>query len=304
MKLRKLGIAASIAAVVSFPATAFASGGNPTLYSSLPPSVGANLLPSEGVEAYSFSELGNQITLTRSAKIASVTIGMQSWGCGKSGTWGGDNCVTTPGTKFTEPITLNIYNAPASDPQTAADTPGNGLPGSRILSITKTFSIPYRPSANNAKCQGTSPYFGAGAFYDAALGQCFPGLATNVTFNLASLHVTLPKNIVFGIAYDTSDYGYAPYGDANMCNMSTTGCPYDALNIALSNDPTNLNVGSDPYTGGMYQNALAGDYCDHGAAGSGTFRFDSPSTPSCWGIANPYGGTQGYYIPAIQFDTT
>ena len=303
MRFRIFAIAASIAAVGAFPATAFASS-NPTLYSSLPPAVGANLLPSEGVEAYSFNELGNQITLTRSALLASVTITMSSWGCGQSGTWNADNCVTTPGSKFTEPITLNIYKAPGDDPQTQADTPGNGLPGAKILSVTRTFAIPYRPSANNAKCRGTSQYFGAGAFYDAALGQCFPGLATNITFSLTSLHVTLPKNIVFGIAYNTSDYGYAPYGTTTTCYTSTTGCPYNSLNIALSNDPTNLNVGSDPYTGGMYQNALAADYCDGGAAGSGTFRFDSPSTPSCWDEPNPYGGTQGYYIPAIQFKTT
>ena len=304
MKLRKLAIlAASIAAVGAFPATAFAAS-SPVLYNSLPPAVGANLLPSYGAEAYSFNELGNQITLARSAQIASVTIGMQSWGCGQSGSWNDDNCVTKPGSKFTEPITLNVYNAPSSDPQTQTDAPGNGLPGSRILSVTKTFSIPYRPSANNAKCRGTSPYFGAGAFYDAALGQCFPGLATNITFNLSSLHITLPKNIVFGISYNTSDYGYSPYGTGTTCYSSTTGCPYDSPNIALSNDPTNLSVGSDPYAGGMYQNALASDYCDTGAAGNGTFRFDSPSTTSCWEITNPYGGTQGYYIPATQFKTT
>ena len=292
---------AAVAAVGAFPATVFASG-SAILYSSLTPTVGSNLLPSEGPEAYSFNELGNQITLTRSAQIASVVITLSSWGCGQSGGWSTDNCVTTPGTKFTEPITLNIYNAPATDPQTQADTPGNGLPGSKILSVTKTFSIPYRPSANNAKCRGTSPYFGAGAFYDSALGQCFPGLATNITFNLASLHITLPQNIVFGIAYNTTHYGYSPYGEGKVCYTTSQGCPYDSLNIALSNDPTNLNEGSDPYTGGMYQNALASDYCDHGNAGSGTFRFDSPSTPSCW-VETNYG-TTGYYIPAIQFKTT
>jgi hypothetical protein len=130
-------------------------------------------------------------------------------------------------------------------------------------------------------------------------------LATNITFSLTSLHVTLPKNIVFGIAYNTSDYGYSPYGTSTVCYTSTTGCPYDALNIALSDDPTNLNVGSDPYAGGMYQNSVtASEYCDDGAAGTGTFRFDSPDTTSCWDEPNPYGGTQGYYIPAIQFKTT
>ena len=48
----------------------------------------------------------------------------------------------------------------------------------------------------------------------------------------------------------------------------------NSLNIGLSDDPTNLNTGSDPYPGGIYQNAAYGsDYCDLGNAGTGTFRF-------------------------------
>jgi hypothetical protein len=303
MKLRKLAIGASIAVIGAFPVTAFASGGNPVLYNSLPSAVAANLLPSYGGEAYAFSELGNQITLTRAGELASVTITMSSWGCGQSGNWDSDNSVTTPGTTFTEPITLNIYHAPGDDPQTQPDTEGSGLPGSKILSVTKTFTIPYRPSANNAKCVGSSPYAGAGAFFDATLGECFAGLANNITFNLASLHVSVPQNIVYGIAYNTSDYGYAPYGDSTVCYTSATGCPYDALNIALSNDPNNLSRGSDPYVGGMWQNSpISSEYCDDGMAGVGTFRFDSPSTTSCWD--EMFYGTDGYYIPAIEFKTT
>jgi hypothetical protein len=303
MKLRRLATAAAgLAAIGVFPATAFAHA-PALLYSSLTPTVDANYLPSEGPEAYSFDELGNQITLSSSSQVAHVIVQMSSWGCGVSGAWNTDNCVTNPGTKFTEPITLTIYNAPASDPQTQADTVGSGLPGAQILSITKTFSIPYRPSANNTRCQGSSPYAGAGAFYDSKLGACFAGLATSINFNLTTLHETLPQNIVFGISYNTSDYGYAPYGDGTGCYTSSTGCPYDALNIGLSDDPTNLNAGSDPYAGGMYQDGIyGGDYCDGGAAGTGTFRFDSPSTPSCW--AEQFYGTDGYYVPAIEFTTT
>jgi hypothetical protein len=290
-------------AIGAFPATAFASAGTTTVYNSVPPKLGANLLASEGPEAYGFDEFGNGVTLTSGGQLASVTITLSSWGCGTSGTWNNDNCVTSPGSKFTEPITLNVYDAPATDPASQPDTVGSGLPGARILSVTKTFSIPYRPSANDNKCQGTSPYAGAGAWYDSKLGQCFAGLATNVTFNLKPLHDVVPANIVFGIAYNTTDYGYSPYGQSAACYTSSTGCPYDALNIALADDPTNLSVGSDPDPGGIYQNAVIGSqYCDGGAAGTGTFRFDSPSTASCW--AEPFYGTAGYYIPAITFKIT
>jgi len=291
------GLAAAIlpaSAVFAAPAAT-----SSVLYSSLAPALQGNI-PSVGAEAYSFKEFGNQVTLTRSGQIGSVVVTMSSWGCGQSGGWNTDNCVTVPGTKFTEPITLNIYRAPATDPATQPDTVGSGLPGASILSVTKTFSIPYRPSANHAKCVGTSPYSGSGAWFDSQLGECFAGMMTNITFSLSSLHVTLPQNIVFGIAYNTSDDGYAPYGDSTTCHGTSQGCGYDSLNIGLSQDPTNLNQGSDPYPGGIYQNATAGEYCDSGNAGSGTFRFDSPSTTSCW-VENDGYGTTGYYIPAVEF---
>lgn len=304
MKRRKLVSGfVGVLAIGAFPAAAFASGGPVTVYNSLPPTLGANFLSSEGPEAYSFNEFGNGVTLTSGGQLASVTIMLSSWGCGTSGAWYSDNCVTAPGAKFTEPITLNIYDAPATDPAGQADTVGSGLPGAKILSVTKTFSIPYRPSANHAKCQGTSPYAGAGAWYDSQLGQCFAGLATTITFNVKSLHAVVPANIVYGIAYNTTHYGYSPYGESTACYTSSTGCPYDALNIALADDPTNLSVGSDPDPGGIYQNAVAGSqYCDGGAAGTGTFRFDSPSTPTCW--AEFFYGTAGYYIPAVAFKIT
>ena len=298
--LRAGVLIAAIAAIM--PATLVFAAPTATskiLYNSLAPALQGNI-PSEGPEAYSFNELGNQVTLTHSGQIGSVVVTMSSWGCGQSGGWNADNCVTVPGTKFTEPITLNIYQAPATDPATQPDTSGSGLPGARILSVTKTFSIPYRPSANHTKCVGTSPYSGSGAWFDSQLGECFAGMMTNITFSLSSLHVTLPQNIVFGISYNTSHYGYAPYGTGTTCYTASNGCPYDSLNIGLSNDPTNLNQGTDPYPGGMYQNAVYGsDYCDNGSAGTGTFRFDSPSTPSCW--VEQYYGTTGYYIPAVEF---
>jgi hypothetical protein len=58
--------------------------------------------------------------------------------------------------------------------------------------------------------------------------------------------VTLPKTFVFGIAYNTSDYGSVPYGDATACHSSTEGCGYDSLNVGLSYDPDNLNARIEP----------------------------------------------------------
>src|SRR5579862_2703960 len=277
-------VAAILPATSVFAATTTSSN---VLYNSLVPSPGN--LPSVGFEATQAAQFGNEITLTRSAKAATVVVTMDSWGC-QSGSWTDDTCSTTPGSKFNEPITLNIFHAPATDPTMQADTPGNGVPGALIASVTKTFAIPYRPSANNTKCIGDE----LGNWFDAKRGECFPGLATNITFNLSSLNVTLPKTFVFGIAYNTSDYGANPYGDNTACHSTSEGCGYDSLNVGLSQDPDNLNKGSNPYPGYVWWNTLtAANYCDSGAAGTGSFRIDSPSTPACWGVY--HAGTAPWY---------
>ncbi len=289
-----IGLAAAIIPATSvFAAPAATSN---VLYNSLVPSPGN--LPSIGFEATQAAQFGNEITLTRSAKVATVVVTMDSWGC-QSGSWTDDTCSTTPGSKFNEPVTLNIFRTPATSPTTQADTPGNGVPGSVLLSVTKTFAIPYRPSANNTKCIGDE----SGSWFDTKNGECFPGLATNITFSLSSLHVTLPKTFVFGIAYNTSDYGAAPYGDATSCHSTTEGCGYDSLNVGLSYDPDNLNVGSNPYPGYVWWNTgTAANYCDSGAAGTSTFRIDSPSTAACWGVYNEPDAP--WYMPAVEFTTS
>ena len=238
-------LAAIIPATSVFAATAAPSK---VLYNSLVPAPGN--LPSIGFEATQAAQFGNEITLTRSAKVATVVVTMDSWGC-QTRTGTANTCVTSPGSTFSEPITLNIFQAPASNPTTQADSVGNGLPGPTIVSVTKTFAIPYRPSANNTKCIGDE----AGNWFDPKNGECFPGLATNITFNLSSLKVTLPKTFVFGIAYNTSDYGAAPYGDNTACYATTEGCGYYFLNVGLSSDPDNLNVGSNPYPGYVWWNS-------------------------------------------------
>ena len=165
--VRPAAVLASVAAAVIPGTSAFAAttATSPVLYSSLIPSPG-NVI-SVGFEADQASQFGNEITLTRSAKANTVVVTLSSWAC-QSGTWNGGDCQSSAGAKFTEPITLNIYHAP-SDPNAGGDNPGSGLPGSLILSVTKTFSIPYRPSANTTRCIGDE----AGDWFDAKNGECF-----------------------------------------------------------------------------------------------------------------------------------
>jgi hypothetical protein len=275
------------------------SNHDPTIYDAIVnPSVGN--LPSLAFQAHQESEIGNQITFAGTARVLdNVVVQMSSWVCGNL--LGGTSCATTPGATFNEPITLNIYKAPTlgnSAPEGTLITPG-----ALIATETKTFAIPYRPSADNVNCTGAS----AGAWYDSDIDQgtglpigCLNGLLNNITFNFG--HVTLPNNIVYGIALNTTTWGYHPYGNANPCD-ATTSCGYDGLNVALTT-ASGPSVGSDPNPGTIYQNsATLGNYCDSAGptAGAGTFRLDSPGPVlQCWEPGA--NDTPPYYIPSVQFN--
>ena len=232
-------------------------------------------MPSEGAEAYAFNQFGDGITFAGTSRnLATVTVTLSSWGC-QSGNWHSGNCVSSSGATFSIPITFNIYNA------------GSPASGSLIATRTQTFSVPYRPSADNTNCTGPN----AGKWYQAATATCFNGLANNITFDFSSLNVSLPNSVVYGIVYNTTSYGPSPIGTSAACFPTSAGCPYDSLNIALA--PV-VTVGTKPYFNTVYQNSpIAGEYCDNGLAGTGTFRLDSP-TSACW----------AGYIPAAQFFAT
>jgi hypothetical protein len=272
-----LVVAAALALAIVAPA-AFADGGGgggggggKVIYDSTVSPFPGNL-PSVGAEAYAFSEFGDQVTFAGTArKLREVTVQLSSWGC-QAGHWYSGDCVTAPGATFTVPITFTVYN------------PGpGGTAGAPIVTRTQTFTVPYRPSADPVNCTG-------GRWFHPTLG-CFNGLLASITFDFKSLNVTLPGSVVYGISYNTSHYGPAPIGESPPCYTSSSGCPYDSLNIALA--PT-VVVGSKPSPDTVFQNtSYASNYCDGGAAGVGTFRLDSP-TSACW----------AGYVPAVQFTAT
>jgi hypothetical protein len=206
-------------------------------------------------------------------KLKSVTVTLSSWGC-EQGAWYTNDCVTTPGDTFAQQITLNLYRATTSPPGQPV------LAGSLIATVTQTFNVPYRPSAN-ALCTGVD----AGKWFKNGQG-CFNGIAHNITFKFP-FRAILPDTIVYGLAYNTTHYGYSPIGESATCYTSSGGCPYDSLNIALA--PT-VTIGSKPYADTVFQNAAyAADYCDATPL-VGTFNLDSP-TSGCW----------TGYIPAAKF---
>lgn len=226
-------------------------------------------LPSVGAEAYAFKEIGDNVTFAGTyRRLYQVTVTLSSWGC-EDGAWNTSDCVTTPGATFNIPITLKIYNA------------GDPTPGSQIATVTETFTVPYRPSADLANCTG-------GRWYQASTGTCFNGLAHDITFNLYTSNITVPNSVVYGVEYNTTSYGPNPIGTGAPCFSTNEGCFYDSLNVALA--PV-VTVGTKMFPDTLYWNNLyASNYCDNGLAGTGTFRLDSP-TVACW-----VG-----YVPAAQF---
>ncbi len=243
-----------------FPAVAGAS--SPSLvYDNIPSPVPGNI-PSVGYEATSTSEFGGQIQLAGTARTnPTVKVLMSSWAC-KSGTWNAGNCITNPGSTFTHPVTLNVYEV----------SPDNS-PGALITSETKTFTMPYRPTADDGTNCNTA-HSTAGEWWDGH--SCYNGKAFDISFDLDS-DITLPNNVILGVAYNTSDYGQSKLGDATACHATPQGCPYDSLNVGTSPTPT---VGSaKPTVNDAYQNSSwTGAYCDSGASGINTFRLDT----GCW----------------------
>jgi hypothetical protein len=118
-----------------------------------------------------------------------------------------------------------------------------------------------------------------GKWYSPGTKTCFNGLADNVTFTSFTGNLTLPDSVVYGIVYNTRDYGPNPTAVAG---------PADSLNIALSTD-ADVSAGSS-VSGIVWQNSPYGSqYCDGGADGVGTFRADTDTLP-CWVP----------YVPAVQ----
>ena len=246
-------------------ASASAAVAKPIVFNSIPKNLPGNV-PSQPFQAQQTSEFGDAVTLASGPtdKLKQVTIVMSSWAC-QSGTWFDGNCLTTPGAKFTVPITLKVYQFVPGSPPT---------PGTVIASSTKNFKIPYRPSADPTNCSATPEK------YQATDGQCYNGKASRISFAFGGQ--TLPSQVIWGITYNTSGYGYAPLGYNNPCNSTVQGCPYDSLNVGAA--ATSPSVGTDQYLSGVFLNSSTpGVYCDGGSGGTNTFRLDD----GCWAGFNP-----------------
>ncbi len=235
-----------------------------------PPQIAYNSVPHQlhgisslGFECCQVNEFGDGVNLAQTGTLSTVSVVMDSWGC-QSGHWNTDDCSTTPGSTFSEPITLNVYNVTATGSRV----------GTQLTTLTQTFNIPYRPSADAKRCTGSN----AGEFFSDPDHACINGLANLITFNVPP-GTTLPAQAIFTVAYNTSTSGYNPIGTSAPCYTGPGGCGYDSLNVGA--DGNGGPVGSPVDPNGTFVNyTLAGNYCDGGAGGSGFLRIDTGT--NCW----------------------
>ena len=139
---------------------------------------------------------------------------------------------------YTHDLTLNIYDA------------GSGnTPGALLATKTSNFNILYRPT-----------------------GYTNSGIAFNVVFDMSSLNVTLPNSVVYGLAFNTANYGANPLGGSG---------PYNSLNFGLNGAVGGgITAGSNNDLDDAFWNTShAPFYTDGGVGGVGIFRRDTAWTP-------------------------
>jgi hypothetical protein len=215
-----------------------ASASAETVYSNVPGTLEGNYA-SVGAEAYGYGEFGTQVELAGAARNGpQIEVVMSAWAC-QFGAWFAGTCETPSKKKFKWPMTVKLYEVGEKNQV-----------GEKLGEATKTFSMPYRPSEDHVHCE-------SGRWYDATTATCFHGLAFKVKFPRVKVK-RLPKRVVVGISYNTSDFGPTPVGKT-ACNEKSGGCYYDSLNVGLAEPAENLlTAGANP--AGPYINVLNAGY--------------------------------------------
>ena len=223
------------------------------VYDSIPSPTPPNV-PSQGFQCCATAEIGDEVKLEVDTprRTGYTTVLMSSWSLHS-------NYLTMPTAGYSHPITLNIYlDAASAREHTPAQT------------VTQSFVIPWRPEADSTCTGGTA--------WRAADGKCYNGFAFTIAFDLRALNYDLPDQFIYGIAYNTATWGYAPIGAPG---------PYESLNVGLNSTPP-VAVGADAYPDGVYINYQHAPFYTDGGAESGTFRLDTQWAPN---------------TPAVQFTT-
>ena len=246
-----LGVAVALSLSVGVNA-AQAAPASQTVYDATPSLLPPNVA-SVGFEARSTSEFGDYVHLGGTARVLNtVTVTMSDFALYSN--FSSDVRYSGNSATWSHPVTVNVYSNHLGT---------NGAPDTVLASKTETVTIPWRPAADPTCAGGTA--------YKATDGACYNGIAFNAMFDLSSPSITLPNDVIVGIAYNTADYGSTPIGQAG---------PYNSLNVGVPTDGT-AKVGTDDNADNVFQNtSFAGFYADAGTGGVGIFRQDTTWAPN------------------------
>jgi hypothetical protein len=255
MKRRLMFFAALVAAALGVSLAAGSSFAASPVYDAVPSPFPPNVA-SVGFEATSTSQFGDYVHLTSANANANrvlnaVTVTMSDWAVYSD--YATDSRYSGNTATWSHPITVNVYSSHLG---------ANGAPDTLLATTTQTVTIPWRPAS--AGCTDTTAFKGGD-------GNCYHGLAFNATFDLSSQHLTLPDDVIVGVAFNTADYGSAPIGVAG---------PYNSLNVGTPTGQT-ATVGTDDNADNVFWNtSYAPFYADGGTVGGvGIFRQDTNWTP-------------------------
>lgn len=254
--LKRIAPAALVLACTAGPASAN------VIYDSLwhPQPVNA---PSQPYQAQQVSEFGDQIQFAgRQRNLSSVTVSLSDWA--HYSTYSTNSSYSASG--WTWPLTLNLYTV-----NNSASTPAVG---SLIASRTISPLIKWAPEPDG--CGGDATAF------TGPDGTCNHGLAQNVTFDFSG--VTVPDQIIYGLAFNTQTYGADPTG---------TSGPYNSLNFLLNwAGSTAPYINVEPSIGSqVHPHYLFIDGAGYTVTTGTANTFSQNSYP------DPY-----WYVPAVQFN--
>ncbi|MER3390336.1 MAG: cell wall-binding repeat-containing protein [Microcella sp.] len=211
---------------LSIAAAAPATAAPAVVYDSIPDAQPASY-PSLGFQAQATWEFGDYVLLGGDNRVVTdVTISLTSWAC-EIGQWNLGDCETTPGSTFTHPVTMNLYEADGSGAEPVV--------GDLIASVTHDVVAPYRPTPSPDECAQSS---GSRPWWDAVRETCQNGLAFDVSFDFSAENAIVGNDVIVTVAYNTQSYGAAPEG-ANG--------PWNALNVSLAT-PSAPTIGTDENT--------------------------------------------------------
>lgn len=253
MRKRLVVLAALVMAALSVTLAAGSAFAASPVYNAVPSSLPPNVA-SVGFEATSTSEFGDYVHLssTNSNRVLStVTVTLSDWALYSD--YSSDLRYSGNSATWSHPVTVNVYSNHLG---------AHGAPDTLLATRTQNVTIPWRATADPTCLTPTA--------WRAGDGQCYKGRAFNATFDMGSPSVTLPDDVIIGVAYNTADYGQAPIGVAG---------PYNSLNVGAPSGQT-ASVGTDDSADNVFWNtSYANFYADPGA-GVGVFRQDTNWTPN------------------------